>query len=79
MPRTFFFFLILQLHLWHMEIPQLGVRSELQLQAYTTATVTPDPSHTCNLCRSLWQHCILNPLSEARGWTHILKDTILDS
>ena len=28
----------------HMEVPRLGVASELQLTAYTTATATPDPS-----------------------------------
>ena len=27
-----------------MEVPRLGVESELQLPAYTTAVVTPDPS-----------------------------------
>ena len=31
-------------HLWHMEIPSLGVKSELQLSAYTTATATRDPT-----------------------------------
>ena len=30
--------------------------------------------HT-DLCRSLWQHQILDPLSEARDQTHILMDT----
>ena len=25
-------------HPWHMEVPRLGVKSELQLPAYTTAT-----------------------------------------
>ena len=39
--------------LWHMEVPRLGVESELQLPAYTTATAT-------------W---ILNPLSKARNRT----------
>jgi len=34
----FFFFLLLGLHLQHMEVPRLGVESELQLLAYTTAT-----------------------------------------
>ena len=29
---------------WHMEVPRLGVESELQLPAYTTATATQDPS-----------------------------------
>ena len=43
----FFFFLsfiFLGLHLRHMEVPRLGVQSELQLPAYTTVTATPDPS-----------------------------------
>ena len=35
-----------------MEVPRLGVESELQLPAYTTATATPDPSHVCNLHHS---------------------------
>ena len=39
------------------EVPRLGVTSELQLLAYTTATATPNPSR------------ILNPLSEARDRT----------
>ena len=34
------------LHLWHMEVPRLGVKSELQLPAYTTATAMRDLSHT---------------------------------
>ena len=29
-------------HLWHMEVPRLGVESELYPLAYTTATATPD-------------------------------------
>ena len=36
-----FFFGFLEPHLWHMEVPKLGVESELQLPA--TATATPDP------------------------------------
>ena len=28
----------LGLHAWHMEVPKLGVKLELQLPAYTTAT-----------------------------------------
>ena len=31
---------------------RLGVESELQLTAYTTATATLDPSHVCNLHHS---------------------------
>ena len=37
--ETFFF---LWAHLWHTEIPGLGVESELQLPAYPTATATLD-------------------------------------
>ena len=39
----------------HMEVPRLGVKSELQLPAYTTATVTPDLSHICELHHSSLQ------------------------
>ena len=46
----FFSFLFLGLHLWHMEVPRPGVKSELQLLAYTTAT--QDLSHICNLHHS---------------------------
>ena len=56
-------------HLGHMEVPRLGVEWKLHLLAYTTATATRDPSHTCNLCHSSGQHWILNPLSEAGDWT----------
>uniref|UniRef100_A0A8D1AT14 asparaginase n=2 Tax=Sus scrofa TaxID=9823 RepID=A0A8D1AT14_PIG len=50
----------------HMEVPSLGLSSELQLPAYTTATATPDPSHGCDRHHSSWRRWILNPLSEAR-------------
>ena len=46
-----------------------GVKSELQLPAYTTATAMLDPGHTFDLCCSLWPCQILNPLSEARDQT----------
>ena len=48
-----------------MEVPGLGAESELQLPATATATVMSDPSRVCDLRHSLWQHRILNPLSEA--------------
>ena len=32
-----------------MEVPSLGVKSELQLLAYATATAMPDLSHICDL------------------------------
>ena len=62
-----------------MEVPRLGVQSELQLPAYTAATATPDPSHICDLQHSARQCWILNPLSETRDRTHILKDTMSGS
>ena len=34
----FFFFVFLGPHPWHMEVPRLGVKCELQLPAYATAT-----------------------------------------
>ena len=58
-----------------MELPRLGVKSELQLQATATATATPDSSRVCNLHRSSQQCRILNPLSEARDRTCIPMDT----
>ena len=43
------------MHLQHLEIPRLGVESELQLLAYVTATATLDPSYICNQYHSLQQ------------------------
>ena len=40
---------LLRLHPWHMEVPRLGIESELQLQAYASATALWDLSHICNL------------------------------
>ena len=57
-----------------MEVPSLGVESPLQLPAYTTATVTQDLSHICDLYHSSRQRQILNPLSEAMDRTHVLMD-----
>ena len=39
----YIYFAFLRLHLWHMDVPRLGVESELQLPAYARATATPDP------------------------------------
>ena len=62
-----------------MEVPRLGVKSELQLPAYTTATATQDPNPVCDLHHSS-QHCwIPNPLSEARDRTLLLRDTVWGS
>ena len=51
-----------------MEVPRLGIKSELQLLAYTIATAMPYLRCNCNLNQ------ILNPLSEARDQTHIFMD-----
>ena len=70
---SFFFFLFfLGLHPRHMEVPRLGVESELQLLAYTTATATPEPGLVSDLHHSSWQRWILNPLREATDQTCIL-------
>ena len=60
------FFFFLWPHLRHIEYPRIGVQSELQLQAYSTAMAMPDLSCICNLCQSLWEHWILNSLGKAR-------------
>ena len=62
----FFSFFFLWPQLRHMEVPGLVVKLKLPLQVYTTATATPDLSCISDLCHRLWQHQILNPLSEAR-------------
>ena len=61
-----FIFVLGGLHPQHMEVPKLGVESELQLLAYTTATAMQDPSQVCDLQHSSRQCQILDPLSEAR-------------
>ena len=43
--------------------------------ASRATAIIPDLSRIFNLCLSLWQQWILNPLSEARDRTHILMDT----
>ena len=53
----------------HMEVPRLGVESELQPPAYARATATRDPSRVCNLHHSSRQRRIVNPLSKARDRT----------
>ena len=54
-------FIYFWLHLWHMEVPGLGIKLELQLQAYATAPAMLDLSHICDI-----HHRILNPLHEAK-------------
>ena len=62
-------------HPWHMDVPRLGVKWELQMPGYTIATAKQDLSHVCNLHHSLQQCRILNSLSEAKDGTCVLMDT----
>ena len=71
----FFFFCFLGLHPLYMKVPRLGVKLELQLLAYATATAMPDLSCICNLHHSSQQCQIPDPLSEAKDQTSILMDT----
>ena len=71
-----YLFLFLRLYLQYMEVPRLGIRLELQLLSYTPASATQiQASRICDLHHSSLQWWILNPLSEARGHTHVLMDT----
>ena len=73
--QTFSSFFLFRATPEHAEVPRLGVKSELQLPAYTTATAMQYPSRICDLYHSPWQHGILNSLSKARDQTLILMDT----
>ena len=50
--RELLLFFFVFLGQYYMEVPRLGVKSELQLLAYTTTTTMPDQSHVCNLHHS---------------------------
>ena len=68
-------FVFLGPHLQHMEVARLGVKWEIELLAYATATATWDPSQVCDLHHSSQQRQIFNPLSKARDHTHVFMDT----
>ena len=57
------------------EVPELGVKSKQQLQAYNTAT--SDLSSIRKLYHTLQQCQILNPWSKARDQTCNLTETTL--
>mgnify|MGYP007071235751 CR=1 FL=1 len=57
-----------------MEVPRLGVESELQLLACTTATARQDLSCICDLHHSCGSSETFDPLSKTRDRTHILTD-----
>ena len=66
----------LGLHLRHIDVPRLGVESELKLRTRSQPQAKTSELHLGTMSqlsgRQLW---ILNPLSEAREQTHILVDT----
>ena len=56
-----------------MEVPRLGVKSELQPLAYDTATAMPDPSPICNLHHTHGNtgsltHCVRPRTEPASSW-----------
>ena len=59
----FFFYVFLEPHPRHVEVPRIGAKSELSPPAYATATAMRDPSGICDLHHSSQQHQILNPLN----------------
>ena len=70
----FIYLLFLGAHLWHMEVPRSGVKSELQLLAYTTATTMLDLSCVCDLHHSSWQRQIAH--GNARSLIHWARPEI---
>ena len=70
----FSFFLLFRAVPVAYEVPGLGVKFELQLPAYATATAMQGLGRICDLHYSSWKFPILNPLSEARNQTRILMD-----
>ena len=59
-----------------LEVSRRGVKSELRLQAYATATATWDLSHVFSLFQ---QRQIFNSLGKARDPSCNLTDTMLGS
>ena len=58
-----------------MEVPRLGVKSEQQLPAFTTATPTPDPSLFCDLHHS--SLTVMLATERGQAGTHVLMDSCL--
>ena len=51
-PFSFFLFFILGPQMRYVELPRLGVESELQLVAYSAVTAILDLNHVCELHHS---------------------------
>ena len=71
--KLFFFSIFLGLH--QMEVPRLGVKSELQLLATASVTAMWELSHVSILHHSSQQRQILDTLSKARDGTQVLGVT----
>ena len=74
---SFFFFLMAEPKAYGISQARGWIRAAAV--TYATATATRNLRHICNLYHSLQQCQVLDPLSEARAWTHILMDTALGS
>ena len=74
-PQHILFSCVWGAHPWHMEVPRLGVKLELQLPPYATATATQDPRCICDLHHKSQQPQTLNPLNKARDQTQVLMDS----
>ena len=70
-------FLFLGPHGQHTEVPRLGVKLELQLPTYTTATATQDPSHAFDPHHSSRQRQTLNQGSNLGPHGHLLSSVPL--
>ena len=66
-PCPFFF----KAAVTHMEVPRLGVESELQLLAYATATATQDRNLSMTYTTAYGNDGTPHPLSKARNRTRI--------
>ena len=79
----FFFFFGVWSHPRYIEVPRLGIESELKLLAYAIATAMPDLSHISNLHPSSWKQWILthwagSGIKPTSSWilaTHTIRDT----
>ena len=73
--NIFFSFFSLGLHLWHMEVSRLGVKSELQLACLHNSHSNVGSELLSVTYTTAQQRWLFNPVREARDWTHIFMDT----
>ena len=65
-PGFLLFIFCLFVFYGRMEVPRLGVQSELYLLAYARAIATQDLSQVCDPYHSSWQLRICNPMGQGR-------------